>query len=264
LFLVTEPVTGQLVEPMLYGRSTGLSPIAVVLSVIFWGWLWGPVGLILSTPIMLCLVVLGRHVNQLEFLSILFGDRPPLSRAESFYQRLLAGDEDELQEQAEQLLKSMSLASYYDDIVIEGLELAAHDLARQVLSAPQFDQIKQSLHTLVGELDLLEDVQANDHSVVPRELEAKSLVSCIAARSDLDELVATMLAQIVRKTGFHANVISHTAVTRTSIGSFGGKDFKVLCLCYLDVSGSTSSLRFLIRRIRHRVPDALSRALSGS
>jgi predicted PurR-regulated permease PerM len=73
LFLVTEPLMGQSVEPMLYGRSTGLSPIAVVISAIFWGWLWGPVGLIISTPLTLCLVVLGRHVTQFEFLNVLFG-----------------------------------------------------------------------------------------------------------------------------------------------------------------------------------------------
>ena len=104
LFLLTEPIIGQLVEPMLYGRSTGLSPISVVISAIFWGWLWGPVGLILSTPLTLCLVVLGRHVKQLEFLNVLFGDRPALTRVENFYQRVLAGDPDEVQEHAEELL----------------------------------------------------------------------------------------------------------------------------------------------------------------
>ena len=124
LFLLTEPIIGQLVEPMLYGRSTGLSPISVVISAIFWGWLWGPVGLILSTPLTLCLVVLGRHVEQLEFLNVLFGDRPALTRVENFYQRVLAGDPDEVQEHAEELLKEMSLSSYYDEVALKGLELA--------------------------------------------------------------------------------------------------------------------------------------------
>ena len=136
LFLVTEPIIGQLVEPMLYGRSTGLSPISVVISAIFWGWLWGPVGLILSTPLTLCLVVLGRHVKQLEFLNVLFGDRPALTRVENFYQRVLAGDPDEVQEHAEELLKEMSLSSYYDEVALKGLELAARDLARGVPHPP--------------------------------------------------------------------------------------------------------------------------------
>ena len=133
LFLLTEPIIGQLVEPMLYGRSTGLSPISVVVSAIFWGWLWGPVGLILSTPLTLCLVVLGRHVEQFEFLNVLFGDRPALTRVENFDQRVLAGDPDEVQEHAEELLKEMSLSSYYDEVALKGLELAAGDLARGVL-----------------------------------------------------------------------------------------------------------------------------------
>ena len=136
LFLLTEPIIGQLVEPMLYGRSTGLSPISVVISAIFWGWLWGPVGLILSTPLTLCLVVLGRHVKQLEFLNVLFGDRPALTKVENFYQRVLAGDPDEVQEHAEELLKEMSLSSYYDEVALKGLELAARDLARGVPHPP--------------------------------------------------------------------------------------------------------------------------------
>jgi predicted PurR-regulated permease PerM len=91
LYLVAEPVLGQLVEPLLYGHSTGLSPFAVVLAATFWTWLWGPIGLILSTPLTLCLVVLGRHVARLEFLDVLLGNRPALTSVESFYQRMLAG-----------------------------------------------------------------------------------------------------------------------------------------------------------------------------
>ena len=158
LFLVTEPIIGQLVEPMLYGRSTGLSPISVVISAIFWGWLWGPVGLILSTPLTLCLVVLGRHVKQLEFLNVLFGDRPALTRVENFYQRVLAGDPDEVQEHAEELLKEMSLSSYYDEVALKGLELAARDLARGVLTRPQVERIKEAVTTLVRELADYDDV----------------------------------------------------------------------------------------------------------
>ena len=158
LFLLTEPIIGQLVEPMLYGRSAGLSPISVVISAIFWGWLWGPVGLILSTPLTLCLVVLGRHVEQLEFLNVLFGDRPALTRVQNFYQRVLAGDPDEVQEHAEELLKEMSLSSYYDEIALKGLELAGRDLVRGVLTRPEVDRIKNAVTTLVGELADYDDL----------------------------------------------------------------------------------------------------------
>src|SRR3712207_970718 len=124
---------GHVVEPMVYGHSTGLSPVSVIVSAIFWGWLWGPVGLILSTPLTLCLVVLGRHVERLEFLDILLGDRPALTPVESFYQRMLAGDPDEALDQAELLLKERPLSSYYDEVALKGLQLAASDASRGVL-----------------------------------------------------------------------------------------------------------------------------------
>src|SRR5665213_2272706 len=100
LYPVIELLVGQAVEPMMYGHGTGLSPLAVVVAAIFWSWLWGPIGLILSMPLTLCLVVLGRHVERLEFLEVLLGDRPALTPVESFYQRILAGDADEAQDQA--------------------------------------------------------------------------------------------------------------------------------------------------------------------
>ncbi len=130
LFLVTESVMGQVVEPMLYGHSTGLSPVAVIVVAIFWSWLWGPIGLILSTPLTLCLVVVGRHVEKLEFFDVLLGDRPALTPVETFYQRLLAHDPDEMLEQAEELLATRSLSSYYDEIAFKSLQLAAGDVGR--------------------------------------------------------------------------------------------------------------------------------------
>ncbi len=130
LYFVLEPIVGQALEPLLYGHSTGLSPFAVIVAAIFWGWLWGPIGLIMSTPLTLVLVVLGRHVKRLEFFDVLLGDRPPLTPVESFYQRMLADNSDEAQSQAELLLKERSLSSYYDEVVLKGLRLAAADAQR--------------------------------------------------------------------------------------------------------------------------------------
>jgi predicted PurR-regulated permease PerM len=137
LFIVVEGVTGQILEPVLYGSSAGLSPTAVVIAAIFWSWIWGPIGLILSTPLTLCLVVLGRHVRRLEFFDVLLGDRPALTPVETLYQRLLAGDPDEVLEQADGLLKGRALSSYYDDIALKALRLVANDLSRGVLQPAQ-------------------------------------------------------------------------------------------------------------------------------
>ena len=121
LFFISEPIMGHVIEPLVYGQSTGLSPFSVVVSAIFWTWLWGPIGLLIATPLTLCLVVLGRHVERLEFLDVLLGDRPALSPAENLYQRMLAGDPDEALESAEVLLRDRSLTSYYDEVALGGL-----------------------------------------------------------------------------------------------------------------------------------------------
>ncbi len=149
LYVVAEGVTGQVIEPMVYGHATGLSPFSVVVAAIFWSWVWGPVGLILSTPLTLCLVVIGRHVKRLEFLDVLLGDRPALTPVESFYQRILAGDADEAQDHAELLLKERSLSSYYDEVALKGLQLAANDSQRGVLDHEQLDRIKSTIKVLV-------------------------------------------------------------------------------------------------------------------
>jgi predicted PurR-regulated permease PerM len=281
LFLVTEPIIGQLVEPMLYGRSTGLSPISVVISAIFWGWLWGPVGLILSTPLTLCLVVLGRHVKQLEFLNVLFGDRPALTRVENFYQRVLAGDPDEVQEHAEELLKEMSLSSYYDEVALKGLELAARDLARGVLTRPQVECIKDAVTTLVTELADYDDVDPGTAPKAPPDRSAaedlpkhpapagampESLklpakwrekpIQCVAGRGPLDDATAAILAQLLEKHGLGAEIVAHEAVSRNAIGEFRREGVPMVCVCYLDMSGHTSPLRFLLKRLRQRVGDA--------
>ena len=152
LYAVVELTMGQLVEPLVYGHSTGLSPLAVVIAAIFWTWVWGPIGLIISTPLTLCLVVLGRHVHTLEFLDVLLGDRPVLSPEASFYQRMLADDPDEAEEQAERYLREKSLLSYYDEVVLKGLQLAANDIARGSMTPAQVDRLKASTMHLVDDL----------------------------------------------------------------------------------------------------------------
>src|SRR3954464_6229936 len=142
----------QRVEPILYGHSTGLSPLAVVVSAIFWSWLWGSIGLGLSMPLTLCLVVLGRYVDRLEFLDVLLGDRPPLTPVESFYQRILAGDADEAQDHAELLLDQRSLSSYYDEVALRGLQLAANDAERGVIGHRQLEKVRNTIFGLIQEL----------------------------------------------------------------------------------------------------------------
>jgi predicted PurR-regulated permease PerM len=152
LFFVIEPAIGQVVEPMVYGRSTGLSPVAVVVSATFWTALWGPIGLVLATPLTVCLVVLGRHVERLAFLDVMFGDRPALSPPEIFYQRMLAGDPTEAAEKAEEFLKERSLSSYYDEVALPGLRLAQADLDREVLDVARLVKIRDAVSEFAADL----------------------------------------------------------------------------------------------------------------
>src|ERR1700730_8081257 len=152
LFLIVEPIIGQAVEPWLYGHNTGISPIAVVISATFWWWVWGTVGLVLSTPLTVCLVVLGRHVERLAFLDVIFGDGPPLTPVENFYQRMLAGDAAEVVDQAERFLKTNSLIDYYDEVALPALLMAQVDLRRGVLDEPRQRRIKETIDEVIEDL----------------------------------------------------------------------------------------------------------------
>lgn len=153
LFIVLELLSNNVVEPWLYGSRTGLSPLAIIVAAIFWAWLWGPVGLVLSTPLTVCLVVLGRHVPQFEFLEILLGNEPVLDPKERLYQRLLAGDPDEATDNAEDMLEEKYLVEFYDTVAIPALLLAERDRARGALTNAQAAQIAQSANTLIANLE---------------------------------------------------------------------------------------------------------------
>jgi hypothetical protein len=281
LYCVCELLAGQVIEPILYGHSTGLSPISVVVAAIFWSWLWGPIGLILSTPLTLCLVVLGRHVPRLEFLDVMFGDRPALTPVESFYQRVLAGDADEALDQAEMILRDRSLSSYYDEVAIRGIQLATLDIARGALAPERVAQISGTLQELIGDLGSHVDKEPEPkrmdlNPVAPPAGEAiastpvpgpdfeaegsrppwgmPAPVLCIAGRGPLDDAAASMLAQLLGKHGIGARTVPHEAVTRSNIGALDPQTIAMVCICYVEISGSPSHLRYLLRRVRQQLP----------
>ena len=284
LFVIVEALAGQVIEPLLYGHSTGLSPFAVVVAATFWTWLWGPIGLILSTPMTLCLVVMGRHVKRLEFLDVMLGDRPALTPVESFYQRMLAGDPDEAQDQAEILLKERSLSSYYDDVALKGLQLAANDLERGVLSDKQMERVKEAIKQLVSDLDKHDDVdkpakEVSDKDILPpssaeqdiappvpvpgkappeqdlpEPWQRETAVMCLAGRGPLDEAASTLLAQLMRKHGLGAQVVRYEQASRGQIGALDVTDVAMVCVSYLEISGNPSHLRYLLARIKSRLP----------
>ena len=152
LYMVVETVVGQLVEPQLYGHTTGLSPLAVVVAAIFWSWLWGPVGLIMSTPLTLCLVVAGRHVKALNLLDILLGDLPALTMSQRFYQRAISGDSDEIIASARIFLKRKSFAAYCDTVLLPALQLTRIDLMNGLIDPGQQVVVRSAIVRVIESL----------------------------------------------------------------------------------------------------------------
>ena len=152
LYMVVETVVGQLVEPQLYGHTTGLSPLAVVVAAIFWSWLWGPVGLIMSTPLTLCLVVAGRHVKALNLLDILLGDLPALTMPQRFYQRAISGDSDEIIASARVFLKRKSFAAYCDAVLLPALQLTRIDLVNGLINPEQQVIVRSAIVRVIESL----------------------------------------------------------------------------------------------------------------
>ena len=253
LFFVVEPFTGYVVEPMLYGHSTGLSPVSVIVSAIFWSWLWGPIGLIMSTPLTLCLVVMGRHVKSLEFFDVLLGDRPALTPVESFYQRILANNADEALAQAETLLAEQPLVTYYDDVVLAGLKLAVEDQARGSIDPASAARMSRSMQEVIE--DLRSHAVPSGSDVVASTVGSTS-VACVSGHGPFDDAVSAMLVQLLGAEGVTARTIQNQAVSREGIGSLDLSGTDVIAVSYLEVSGSPAQLRYLIRRLRQHAPTA--------
>lgn len=209
LFLVLEIGTANFIEPWLYGAHTGISSLAILVAAVFWGMLWGPVGLILSTPLTVCLILLGRYVPQLSFLEIVLGDEPVLSPYVHFYQRLLALDEEEATEIAENYLKENPLGSLYDSVLIPALSLAEHDRHTVALDESRTKFIHQSTRELIEELYEGSNPASGPEdgsSAIPVAPVATKVV-CIPARDEADEIVGTMLLQLLRRAGHDVHAL---------------------------------------------------------
>jgi predicted PurR-regulated permease PerM len=257
LFVVVEPLTGYVVEPLLYGHSTGLSPVSVIVSAIFWTWLWGPIGLILSTPLTLCLVVIGRHVKSLEFFDVLLGDRPALTPIESFYQRILADNPDEALAQAEALLADRKLVDYYDSVVLQGLKLAVEDRARGTIDNVRAAQMTRSMLSVIHDLDdHIDEVDQDTAEEILIDAGSPRQIACLSGQGPFDDAVATMLAQLLRQRGIGTRTIRNAQASRQMIDQLDLTGIDVIAIAYLELAGAPAELRYLIKRLRLRAPDA--------
>jgi predicted PurR-regulated permease PerM len=291
LYLVSELTMGQVVEPLVFGHGTGVSPIAVILSTVFWTWLWGPLGLLLAMPLTVCLVVLGRHVEGLNFFEVLLGDKPALTPQQSFYQRVLTGDSAEATYQAELALKEEPLANYLDDVALKGLQLAERDFERGTLNEENLKRINSTVkeimedladfeprrwfrkmgpvekkqdaeeaQTGLASLSTMDEVDEEPLPILePADLapgwEEEGSVLCIGGRTPLDEAAAAMLAALLNKHGLKARVAESGTVSARTIISLDAPKTKLICLSFLGIGSSSAQVRYLVRRLRRILPS---------
>ncbi len=207
LFAVLELFCGNVVEPWLYGRGTGVSGVAVLVAAVFWTWLWGIVGLLLATPLTVCLLVIGKHVPQLSFLHILLGNEPVFEPKRRVYQRLLAGDQEEATELVDDDLENKPLVEVYDTLLIPALALAETDWHRGELDEGRHKFILQSLREMINEkAEDQPDVPAKEGTEEGSRVPAcgwRPCILCLPARDEADEIAGMMLAQLLasRNTG---------------------------------------------------------------
>jgi len=235
----------------------------------------GPIGLINATPLTMCLVVLGRHVDQLKFLEVMFGDEPPLTPAELVYQRMLALDPIEAADQARIFLKDKPLIAYYEEILLEGLRLAQADAQRGSLDEDQMRGIRDAVAELVDDLAphtdgdnqptgraeedaplaQLEKAEAKvAEQVLPERWRSGKPVLCRPGPSLLDEALAAIVTHLVQQRGVGARAEQVDALSMSRILSWEIEGVELICLCYLEES-TAAQIRYAIRRIRRRIPD---------
>ncbi len=264
LFIGIDILVYNFVEPKLYGSSTGISPLAILLAAVFWTWLWGPVGLLLATPLTVCLVVLGRYVPSLEFLSVVLSDTEVLTPETRFYQRLLAMNADEATEVAEEFMKGKSLEEVYDCLMIPALSLAEKDRHRGRLDKEKEDFISKTTRFLVEDLAERAEELATGHDDKSENAEEYKPIKngdsqeltalCIPARDEADEIAAQMLVQLLNKRGLSAKAMDSQALASESLEEVGKDKPQVVCVAAIPPLGYLHT-RYLCRRLRAEYPE---------
>ncbi len=288
LFTTMELISNNVLEPWLYGAHTGLSPVAILVATVFWTWLWGGVGLLLATPLTVCVAVLGKYIPSLRFLDALLGDEPTLAPNDRFYQRLLARDRVEATQVAELCLKETSLAEVYSSVFVPALAMAEREEERGMLDERQqrfvFDTIRELIEELGGEppataetpapagvvgvvtaflnggaKDEEAEKAAAADAAAPRvpvpaaATLSRNTVFCLPAVDEADELVALMLAQILEREGYKAEALSYKTLANEVTERVAESRTQTVCISATPPH-DTQHTRYLCKRLTTRLP----------
>jgi len=268
LFVVLELITNNALEPWLYGKKTGVSAVAVLLAAVFWTWLWGVVGLLLATPLSVCLLVVGRHVPQLSFLNTLLGDKPVFEPTKRVYQRLLAGDDEEAAELLDEYFEHAPLVEVYDTVLIPALVSAETHWRRGEIEESRHKFILQTLKSMIQERgerkQELQEKESNedkkepaaDSSIADRAGRPGLCVLCLPAHGEGDELAGMMLAQIVNIRGCVVEIAPTAAMAAASelVDYVEQRKADVVCISAAPPA-AVAHARRLRMRLRRRFPE---------
>lgn len=241
LFVVVELISNNVIEPWLYGSSTGLSSMAIIVSAVFWSWLWGGVGLLLATPLTVCIAVVGKYLPDFVFLDVLLGDKPPIAVSDRFFQRLLALDAEELSNLCDGYRAKSSLAKTYDEVVIPALRLVDAEVRAGNVS-------EATRRELMGVLrDVLEDL-----GEVAAPGGESAAVLCLPASNESDELCAFMLTQLLSMEGVKAEFVTSKALAGEMVEKGAEMRPKLICISSLPPA-SVRSAHHLCGRLSERL-----------
>jgi predicted PurR-regulated permease PerM len=257
VFLTLELLLINIVEPLVYGRSAGLSPIAIILAALFWTLLWGPIGLLLATPLTVCVAVLGRYMPELGYLNVILGVEPVLSPPARFYQRLLAMDEDEAEDLAEDFANEKGLLALYDEMVIPALALAEQDRHAHTLEEQRerfiFDTIRGLVEYLEdrSKLKAEAEAEAKPKNVVHRPAPP---VCIVRARDEADQVAALVLARMLEPPEFNPQVIPNPPLAAETLEQIEAKACKVVCISAVPPHAAAQAGQ-LCKRLKQRFPE---------
>jgi predicted PurR-regulated permease PerM len=265
LFLVLELFNYNVLEPWLYGKHTGVSAVAILVAAVFWLWLWGPAGLLLATPLTVCLLVIGKHVPQLSFLDVLLGNEPVFEPKKRIYQRLVAGDQEEADELLEDLLTHNALAEVYDTALIPALALAETHWHRGEFNDGKHTFIMESLKEMIQDrIERQQELQAQEISADTQEANKPSdrvdsispprfCILSLPARSEADEIAAMMLAQVLETTSCVVQAVSVTSRASEMLDLVEQRKADVVCVSATP-PGAMMHARYLCKQLRRRFP----------
>src|SRR3954471_9855068 len=260
LFGGVELILNNVLEPLLYGKHTGVSSMALIVAAVFWTWLWGPLGLVLATPLTVCLVVMGRHIPRLSFLGVLLSDEEPLTPAEDCYHRLLTAGEQDETELVDDYLKENSLAALYDSVLGPVISSAGTDARDGRLDSEQLADVRESLRVILDDLAMR---PAASDQVKEEQIEAAHRpnaapapacrVYCVPARAERDEFAGAMLAQLLREQSFQVLNASATVPATELLEKLAADQSDVACISVVAPS-TVIHARFLCTKLRARFP----------